>query len=65
MIPRVLRCIVTIEGPGWTDLDEMELAELPGEGEPIQNKLGICPVTHADHLPDGGHHDARIGCRLS
>jgi len=64
MIPPVLRCIVTIEGPGWSDLDEVELAALPGEGEPIQTKFGLCLVTHADRLPDGEQHDCKIVCRL-
>ena len=66
-MPRSTRVAVHCHNQGagqWTDLDEMELAELPGEGEPIQTKLGICLVTHAGHLPDGGQHDARIVCRL-
>jgi hypothetical protein len=63
MLP-VQRFIVTIEGPGWSDLDELELADLPNEGEPIQTKLGLCLVTHADRLPEGDQHDGRIVCRL-
>ena len=60
----MLRLIVTIEGPGWTDLDEVELAALPDEGEPIQTKFGLCLVTHAEAVPNDDRHDGRIVCRL-
>jgi hypothetical protein len=60
----VLRCILTIEGPGWTDLDEVELVALPAEGEPIQTKLGICLVMESERLPAGEQHDGRVVCRL-
>ena len=49
------RFIVTIEGPNWTDSDELELLGLPAEGEPIETKFGLCTVTHAE-LSSGVRH---------
>jgi hypothetical protein len=60
----VERFIVTIEGPNWTDTDELELLELPAEGEPIETKLGICIVTHAELSPESGAYAGKIACRL-
>ncbi|HSE80249.1 MAG TPA: hypothetical protein VLA87_01000 [Gaiellaceae bacterium] len=56
--------IVTIEGPGWTDLDEVELPDLPREGEPIETKFGTCLVTHAELQASTEQHDGKIVCRL-
>jgi hypothetical protein len=42
------RFIVTIEGAGWTDFDEVELPAPPDEGEPIETKFGTCLVTEAE-----------------
>ena len=58
------RFIVTIEGPNWTDTDELELLALPAEGEPIETKLGICTVTHAELSPEAGAYAGKIVCRL-
>ena len=58
------RFIVTIEGPNWTDTDELELLELPAEGEPIETKLGICIVTRAELTPEAGAYAGKIVCRL-
>ena len=63
-MPRVERFIVTIEGPNWSDSDELELLRLPGEGEPIQTKLGTCTVTHSELTPDAGPYAGRIVCRF-
>jgi hypothetical protein len=60
----VQRFIITIEGPNWEDLDEVELPQLPPEGETIETKYGTCLVTRSEALPDGGQHAGRIVCRL-
>ena len=56
------RFIITIEGSGWTEVDEKELPGPPDEGEPIETKVGTCVVTHAELLPDSDH--GTIVCRL-
>jgi len=58
----VHRFITTIEGSGWTEVDEKELPGPPDEGEPIETKVGTCVVTHAELLPDSDH--GTIVCRL-
>jgi hypothetical protein len=60
----VQRFTVTIEGPGWTDFDEVELPGPPSEGEPIQTKFGTCIVTEADPQASTEQHDGKIICRL-
>jgi hypothetical protein len=55
---------VTIEGSGWEDFEELELPRLPGEGEPLETKYGTCLVTQSEVLPQGGHYDGKIVCRL-
>jgi hypothetical protein len=66
--PAIMRAIqhfiITIEGPGWEDFEDVELLQLPGEGEPIETKYGTCFVTQADPLPDTEHYDGKIVCRL-
>ena len=57
------RFVLTIEGPNWKDLDEIELSAAPTEGEPIGTKYGTCLVTKVEPAPQGqfaGH----ITCRL-
>jgi hypothetical protein len=56
--------IVTIEGPNWEDVEEVELPQLPEEGETIETKYGTCLVTHAESLPDSGRHAGKIACRI-
>jgi hypothetical protein len=58
----VHRFIITIEGPGWTELDEVELPKTPDEGEPIETKVGTCVVTQAELLPESDL--GTIVCRL-
>ncbi|MGH3041397.1 MAG: hypothetical protein ACRDNG_06625 [Gaiellaceae bacterium] len=58
------RFIVTIEGPNWTDDDELELPRLPGEGELIETKLGTCTVTRSELVSDAGPYAGRIVCRF-
>jgi hypothetical protein len=55
--------IVTIEGPNFTDVEDVEMLRLPSAGEPIETKYGTALVTQADLL-DGGNYDGRIVCRL-
>jgi hypothetical protein len=57
--------IVTIEGVGWKDIQEVELLRLPTEGEPIETKYGTCLVTHAEPLSKTEQHDGKIVCRLA
>jgi hypothetical protein len=59
----IQRFIITIEGPGWNDVEDVELPALPGEGEPIETKYGTCLVTSAEPQPDG-IYDGKIICRL-
>jgi hypothetical protein len=60
----VRRFTVTIEGHDWEDVQEVELPELPREGDAIETKYGTCIVTHAEPLSDGGHYAGKIVCRL-
>ena len=55
--------IVTIEGPGWTETDEVELLQPPDVGDPIETKVGTCVVTHAELRPNAER--GTIVCRLS
>jgi hypothetical protein len=63
-MPPVQRFIVTIEGPNWSDTDELELLQLPAEGEPIETKLGTCTVIRSELSPDAGPYAGRIVCRF-
>lgn len=56
------RFIVTIEGPGFNDVDEIELPELPAEGEPIETKYGTCIVSRTEALPAGEQYNGKIVC---
>jgi hypothetical protein len=56
---------VTIEGSGWTDVQELELPRLPGEGELIETKYGTCRVTHSESLAPSDAFDGRIVCSNS
>ena len=58
------RFILTIEGPGWTDSDDIELLRLPEKGEPIETRLGTCIVTRAEPLPNSEHFAGKIFCRF-
>jgi hypothetical protein len=64
IIARVKRFIVTIEGPGWQDLQDVELPELPPEGDTIETRYGTGFVTGAELLPDSGEHAGKIVVRL-
>jgi hypothetical protein len=56
---------VTIEGSGWTDVQELELPRLPSEGELIETKYGTCRVTHSELATATEGFDGRIVCSNS
>jgi hypothetical protein len=58
------RFILTVEGPGFEELDEIELPRLPTEGDPIETKFGTCLIVRAEGATDGSNYDGRIVCRL-
>jgi hypothetical protein len=58
------RFIVTIEGPGWTDAEDIELPRLPDEGESLETKFGTMIVAHAEDAPDLAAYAGRIVCRF-
>jgi hypothetical protein len=60
----VQRFTITIEAPHWEDLQEIELPELPGEGDAIETRYGTCIVTRAEALPDSTQYAGRVVCRL-
>jgi hypothetical protein len=60
----VQRFTVTIEGPNWKDLEEVEMPQLPGEGDAIETRYGTCIVTQAEPWPGGGQYAGKIVCRL-
>lgn len=60
----VLQCIITIEGHGFVDVEDVELLRLPDEGDPIETKYGTAIVTGTEAVPPGGRYEGRISCRL-
>jgi hypothetical protein len=56
------RFVITIEGQGWTELDEVELPRPPAVGDTIETKFGLCLVTEAELSPGADH--GTIVCRL-
>jgi hypothetical protein len=56
--------ILSIEGPNFTDVDDVELLRLPAAGEPIETKYGTCIVTGTEEL-ESSNYDGKIICRLS
>jgi hypothetical protein len=59
----IKRFIVTIEGAGWTDVEDVELPSLPSQGEPVETKYGTCIVTRAEPQRDA-EYEGKIDCRL-
>jgi hypothetical protein len=59
------RFAVTIEGQGWTDVQDLELPQLPREGDLIETKYGTCRVTRAEPLPKTERYDGKIVCSSS
>jgi hypothetical protein len=60
-----VRFTVTIEGAGWTDVQQLELPRRPREGELIETKYGTCRVTHSEATPDAGPVAGKIVCSIS
>jgi hypothetical protein len=60
----VQRFTVTIEGPGWKDLQDVELPRAPDEGETIETRYGTCVVTRVDYEPSTNNYSGKIVCRL-
>jgi hypothetical protein len=61
---RIQRFIVTIEGPGWEDVQDVELPRAPREGDPIETHYGTCIVTKVDSHASAGGYGGKITCRL-
>ena len=57
------RFVLTIEGPNWKDLDEIELSAAPVAGEPLGTKYGTCLLTKVEVVPDS-QFAAHITCKL-
>jgi hypothetical protein len=60
----VQRFTVIIQGPSWEDVEEVELPQLPQEGETLETKYGTCLVTSAETQPGTGGHAGKIVCRI-
>jgi len=60
----VQRFAVTIQGPGWEDVQDMELPRAPAEGDSIETRYGTCIVTEFDAAPDAENYTGKIVCRL-
>jgi hypothetical protein len=60
----IARFIVTIEGPGWTDVEDVELPRLPDEGESLETKFGTLLVVQAEEAPDLGAYAGKIVVRM-
>ena len=58
------RFIVTVEGHGWSDFEEIELPGLPQIGEPVDTQYGTLPVVETSAAPDGSPYAGKIVCRL-
>jgi hypothetical protein len=61
----IARFIVTIEGPGWTEVEDIELPRLPDEGESLETKFGTMVVASAEEAPDLATYAGRIVVRFS
>jgi hypothetical protein len=60
----VQRFLVTIEGSGWSDFQELELPRRPNEGELIETKYGTCVVDQSEAAPNTDRYDGKIVCRV-
>ena len=58
------RFMVTIEGPGWQDLQDVELPHAPTEGGTVETRYGTCLVTRVEEATDADRYNAKIFCRL-
>jgi hypothetical protein len=55
---------VTIEGANWKDIQDLELPDLPKEGDAVETRYGTCVVTESELQPDSGERTGKIVCRL-
>ena len=62
---RIARFIISIEGPGWTDVEDVELPRLPDEGESLETKFGTLLVAQVEETPDMKAYAGKIVCRFS
>jgi hypothetical protein len=60
----IQRFIITIEGHGWSDFEEIELPRLPSEGDAVSTKFGTLLVERAEPTPGVGEYDGKIVCRM-
>jgi hypothetical protein len=60
----VQRYSVTIQGPGWEDLQDVEMPRAPAEGDAIETRYGTCIVTKVDPEPNADSYSGKITCRL-
>jgi hypothetical protein len=59
----IQRFIITIEGPGWSDFEEIELPRLPRAGEPVSTKFGTLLVERTEPTPNE-EYGGKIVCRM-
>ena len=64
ILSRVSRFVITIEGPNFKDVADVELSQLPSVGDTIETKYGTCIVTNTDRLLDNAKYMGKIDCRL-
>ena len=58
------RFIIQIEGPGFDDMDEIELPRPPTEGDLVDTKYGSCLVTATEPFLESQQFDGKIACKL-
>ena len=58
------RFMVTIEGPTWQDIQDMELPRAPALGESIETRYGTCVVTKVEAPAGAEKYTGKIVCRL-
>jgi hypothetical protein len=63
-IGKVRRYLITIKGPNFEDVENVELPAPPQPGEPIETHLGTCIVTSTESMPANGEYAGNIICRL-
>ena len=56
--------MVMIEGPGWQDVQDLELPRAPAEGDAIETRYGTCIVTKVADASEMDKYSGKIFCRL-
>ena len=56
---------MSVEGPGCTTVEQIELPRLPQVGEPIDTQYGPLLVIETMPAPKDGTYDGKIVCRMS